>query len=238
LGDRVRVSWLEFDVLWEHFGLGPCPPVLAVPSPGRTEGERAALRARAWASLGERGADHEWLERRLAALARPEWEIDVRMPPGAALIGRLGRHATVAVRRAGELLLSVVPGAQITTAAVRLLPAHPGGTGASVRVPASVVDRAAARGDPDRFREVLAAGVGSSAARRVTDVLANVTRYAHVGAARTPPGGERRRAGHVVSVYDAPHGRYLFTRKEEWVTLVPGTESAVTRQIDELLARL
>lgn len=238
MGDRVNLSWLEFDVLWEDLRLEPCPPVLAVPTPGRTEDERAALRARAWASLDKRRVDREWLERRLVALARPEWEVDVRMPPEAALIGRVGRYATVAVRGEGELLLSVVPGDQVTAAAVRLLPVHPSGTGASVRVPASTVDRAATRDDPERFRKVLATGVSLSEARRVTDVLANVTRFAHFGAARTPPGGERRRAGHVVSVYDAPQGRYLFTRRDDWVTLVPGTETAVARQIDELLAQL
>jgi hypothetical protein len=233
VGGRVVLSWLEFDVLWEHLRLGPVPPVLAVPSPGRTHHERAALRDQVWPGLAAK--DLERLASRLTALARPEWEVDVRMPPTSALVARSGRHATVAVRTEGEMTLSVVPADRFTTAAVRVLPAHPAGSTRSVRVPASTVDEAV------RARHattVLAAAVGTSDARRITDLLANVTRFAHFGAARTPPGGARVRGPHVVSVYDTPPGRYLFTRRDGWVTLLPGTETAITRQVEELVALL
>lgn len=52
------------------------------------------------------------------------------------------------------------------------------------------------------------------------------------------PDGTRQRASHVVSVYDTPTGRFSFTRRDEWVTLVPGAEATLTRQMDELLAQL
>jgi hypothetical protein len=252
VGERIRLSWLEFDVLWEHFDLGPHQPVLAVPSPGRTASERADVRAMAWASLaakdlGRPGAPDGRLVRWLAALVRPTWELDARMrltpngPGTTALIARTGRHARVAVRGNGDVTLWTVPHDQLVNTAVRLLPSHPPGTGRSTTLPASVVDQAAAGAgtSADRFlRALVAGGLGRSEARRLAEVLGNVVRLAHFGAARNRPDGTRQRASHVVSVYDTPTGRFSFTRRDEWVTLVPGAEATLTRQMDELLAQL
>jgi hypothetical protein len=35
-------------------------------------------------------------------------------------------------------------------------------------------------------------------------------------------------------VYDGAR-RYLFTRKRDWVTLTPGTDAAIIRQLNEML---
>lgn len=252
MGGRIRLSWLEYDVLWEHLGLGPFRPILAVPSPGRTHDERKELQAKAWASLAEKGLG--WpdaldgrLQRLLTSLAHPEWELDARMqllqhgPGTAALIAKTGRAATVAVRNDDELTLWSVPHDQLAIEAVYLLPGHPPGTGNSITLPSSTLDHAATKAgaDSEKFmRSLTAKGLGRSESRKLTEVLGNVIRMAHFGAARTPLGGTRHRASHVVSVYDTPQGRYLFTRKKDWVTLVPGTENAIARQLDELLAQL
>lgn len=252
MGERISLSWLEFDVLWEHLDLGPHQPVLAVPSPGRTAREREEARAKAWTSLaakelGRPDAPDERLVRWLTALVCPAWELDARMrltpngPGTTALIARTGRHARVAVRGNGDVTLWTVPHDQLVNTAIRLLPSHPQGAGRSTTLPASVVDEAAdgAGASADRFlRALVAAGLGRSEARKVADVLGNVIRLAHFGAARNRPDGTRQRATHVVSVYDTPAGRFLFTRRNEWVTLVPGAATALTRQIDELLAQL
>ncbi|GAB3462238.1 ESX secretion-associated protein EspG [Actinophytocola sediminis] len=252
MGQRTTLSQLEYDVLWEHLRLGPFQPVLTVPSPGVTPDERAELRATAWASLTAKGLGHpdsldDRLARRLARLARPEWELDARLwlstqgPRTSALLARAGRSATVAVLGEESLTLWAVNPDQMVAEAVRLLPAHPAGTGGSVSLPATALDRAAsaAGADRDRFaRALVAQGLGRSEARKVTDVFGDVVRQGQFGAARTRVGGGRRRASYVVSVYDNPGGRYLAMRKKDWVTLLPGTEQALTRQLAELLAEL
>jgi len=252
VGGRITLSPLEYDVLWEHLRLGPFQPVIAVRTPGATRAERAELRDKAWASLASRGlgrpdALDERLTHWLTRLARPEREIDVRFRLGTparratALVGSAGRGATVAVLAGDALELWNVRPDQAVAEAVRLLPVHPAGTGGSITLPAAALDRAAAKAgaDASRFARALAGqGLGKSEARRLTDVLGAVIGLGHYGAAATPAGGERHRASHVVSVYDNPTGRYLFTRKNEWVTLLPGTEQAIARQLDELLTEL
>jgi hypothetical protein len=249
MAGRITLSLLEFDVLWEHLRLGPIPPVIAVPSPGRTHDERAELRAKAWASLAAKGLGgpdslDDGLEHGLHRLARPEWELDARLQDtarSAALIARAGRGMTGAFLGGDELTLWNAKADQFVTDTVGLLPLHPAGTGNSITLPATTLDRAARRAgsDGDRFwRTLTTDGLGKSEARKITAVLGDVVRFGHFGAARTPPGGSRRRASHVVSVYDNSAGRYLFTRKANWVTLVPGTDAAIARQLDELLTEL
>jgi hypothetical protein len=251
MGGRVTLNRLEYDVLWEHLRLGPFRPVIAVSSPGATDQERAELRANVWASLaardlgGPRDVD-DWLVHQLTRLAHPEWEIDARLqlsdlgPRTFALVSRAGRGVTVAVLADELTLWSAKPGDEVTET-TRLLPAHPAGTGNSITLPAATLDAAAREAGADRdrlLRSLAADGLGRAEARKITGVLADVVRLGHFGAARTPPGGPRRRASHVVSVYDTAAGRYLFTRRKGWVTLLPGTGPAFARQLGELLTEL
>jgi hypothetical protein len=245
----ITLSLLEYDVLWEHLRLGPFPPVIAVPSPGRTHDERAELRAKVWASLAAKGLGRpdnldDRLEHRLRRLANPEWELDARIQDDVrttALATWAGRGATIAVLSGDALTLRGAKPDQVAAETVGLLPAYPAGTGNSITLPAATLDDAARRAGADRdrlFRLLAAQGLGKSEARKITGVIGDVVRLGHFGAARTPPNGTRHRAGHVVSVYDNPAGRYLFTRKKGWVTLVPGTDAAVARQLGELLTEL
>ena len=74
----------EFDVVWRALDLGDPPLVLTVPSPGRTRAERAAVEARVWSALRERGlagADGAPLGKltgRLTTIARSTTAIELR----------------------------------------------------------------------------------------------------------------------------------------------------------------
>jgi hypothetical protein len=256
VGARIDLSVLEFDVVWEHLQRGPTPPVLEIASHGATLDERAALAAKVWESLAERelgwpGQVEDRLRQRLHMLAHAEWELDGRLqlsstgPMTKLLIAANRGTATVAIRESRRLSLHTVPVERIVRQAVTLLPAHQPGTGTSITVPAQVLDAAAVRAgnNPEALaRALMSNGLGTAEARKIAQVAGGVIRFGHFGAARTRRLEQRQRADHVVSVYDTHQHRYLFTRKPSgdtaWVTLVPGTDAAVTRQLDELLSGL
>src|ERR1044072_2098713 len=99
MAGRITLSLLEYDVLWEHLRLGPCPPVIPVPPPRRTHHARRDLPAKPRGSTPahDRGVPDSLADRReqgLHRLARPEWELDARLQDTArspALIARAGR---------------------------------------------------------------------------------------------------------------------------------------------------
>lgn len=255
MGQSITLSVLEYDILWEHLQLGSFPPILDINSHGATLDERAELAARAWESLADK--DLGWPNRldgriafRLRLLARPEWELDARLhsdngPGTRALIAANTSTAVVAMLDAERLILRTTPADLITTEAIALLPAHPAGTGPSITLPAATLDAAATRAadTAESFADALmSAGLGRPESRVIATLASTAIRHAHFGAARTRRFEKRRRANHVVSVYDTPEGRYLFTRKpsngQSWVTLLPGTGPAIARQLEELLAGL
>ena len=252
----ITLSWAEYDFLWEHYQLGARRPILEIRSNGYTFDERAQLRAEAWDSLaakglGVPGAFHRDIESALSVLARPEWEIDARLhlsaegPRTSSLVAAVGTTAAVGVLEPGTLTLSVISATGLSRSTVGLLPSHNPGTGASITLPASTLDACAARAGTSReaLRAALVGeGLGKEEARKIVEVVGTVIRFGHFGVAHTPRGESRVRAGHVVSVYDSPQGRYLFSRRpsggQAWVTLAPGTDAAITRQLDELVNSL
>lgn len=256
MGRRIQLSWLEYDFLWEHFQLGQRKPILNIDSHGHTFAQRAELRAEAWASLAARGLstpgdfDRE-LHRRLALLAHPEWEVDARLhlsatgPRTSALIAANGSRAVLGLLEPNRLTLTRVSPVGLAQVAAALLPPHPPGTGTSITLPVDTLDACAARAGSSRDamrRGLISAGLGKAEARKIVDVAGHTIRCGHFGAARTPPHEKRVRGDHVVSVYDNAEGRYLFTRRSsgdrQWMTLVPATDAAVVRQINELLTAL
>lgn len=256
MSGRFTLSWAEYDFLWEHLELGRRPPVLDVNSHGRTFDEREELRAAAWKSLADKGfgapnnVDPD-LRSCLRVLARPEWEVDGRLhlssdgPRTSVLVGSTRTRAAVGVLDAEHLTVWRTAPTGLARAMVARLPAHPPGHGVSITLPAETLDRCAARagGDAGALRRALvSAGLGKEEASKIVTVLGEVVRFGHLGAAHTPRHGDRARAGHVVSFYDNPAGRYLFTRRPSgdalWVTLAPGTTDAITWQVDELLRGL
>ena len=248
---RFTLSLPEYDFLWEHLQLGRRPPILDINSHGRTFDERAEMRAEAWKSLagkgfGTSGNVHPDLEACLAVLARPEWEVDGRLhlsaggPRTSVLVGANGTRAAVGVLSVDQFTVWRTAATGLAHAAVAQLPAHPPGVGVSITLPADVLDACAARAgsDPDEMRRALvAAGISKDEARRIVAVTGHVVRFGHLGVACRR--GGRSRADHVVSVYDNPSGRYLFTRRASggalWVTLAAGGTPAIVRQVGELL---
>src|SRR5216117_965383 len=83
--EPVTINALEFDVLWEHFALDAMPLVLRVPSPGRTDAERARFVRQAWRGLGRPIDLDPRLGRLLFLLRRPDREIDGRLWVGRPL---------------------------------------------------------------------------------------------------------------------------------------------------------
>ncbi len=252
MSGRFALTWPEYDFLWEHLELGRRPPVLDINSHGRTFDERAGLRAAAWRSLADKGFGgpgtlHPDLDTCLRLLARPEWEVDGRLhlsangPRTSVLLGARRDRAAAGILDGAHLTVWRTSPTGLARAIVAQLPPHPPGTGVSITVPAETLDECAARAGSDAAalqRALVAAGLGKDEARKIVDVLGQVVRFGHIGAAHTPRHGTRQRADHVVSFYDNPLGRYLFTRREQWVTLAPGSQEAVQRQVQELLGGL
>ncbi|GGM40140.1 ESX secretion-associated protein EspG [Longimycelium tulufanense] len=250
------LTWPEYDFLWEYLRLGPYPVVLTIDGHGRTVEEREELRQQAWQSLWERGFGRPGdldpdLADRLAILARPEWEVDARLhidpegPRVSGLAASVGEHGVLARLDTRHLSLSRVPASGLARAVVSLLPPHPPGTGRSITLPAETLDVAAQRaGENARIleHELAAEGLDSKSARKIAEVLGNTIRFGQFGAARTPRHGTRQRASHVVTFYDDPRGRYLFSRRpgngRAWCTLVPGDARRLVQQVSELVAEL
>jgi hypothetical protein len=249
---RFALTWPEYDFLWEHLELGQRPPILDIDSHGRTFDERDELREAAWRSLAGKGFGgpgdlHSDLETCLRLLARPEWEVDGRLhlsadePRTSVLLGAHRDRAAAGVLDRTHLTVWRTSAAGLARALVAQLPPHPPGTGVSITLPAETLDQCAARAGSDPAalqRALVSAGLSKDEARKLVDVLGHVVRFGHLGAAHTPRHGARQRAGHVVSFYDNPLGRYLFTRRAQWVTLAPGSPAAIMRQVDELLDSL
>ncbi|MCP2165358.1 ESX secretion-associated protein EspG [Goodfellowiella coeruleoviolacea] len=256
MSSQFTLSWLEYDFLWENLGLGAKPTVLAIDGHGYTRDERAQLRAQAWSSLRDKGFGQpgDWrpeLERCLVTLARPEWEVDARLhldahgPRVSGLAASAGLFGVLARLDAQALTLRPVAASGLAGAAVSLLPEHRVGPGKSVTMPAEQLDRAAAQAGSDRVRlaaNLVSTGLSTADAQRVAAVLGNVVRFGQFGVARTARPGARARAGHVVSFYDNPEGRYLFTRRPsgggDWVTLAGADTAGLVRQISELVTAL
>jgi len=253
---RFTLSWLEYDILWDHLGLGPFPTVLRITGHGHTRQERDTLRAQAWRTLwdkdyGQPGDVDSALEWCLRTLARPEWEIDARLhlsaagPRTSGLMASRGRYSVVSTLDSEALVLRTSESGHLARDAVTLLPEHPPGPSRSITIPAEDLDAAAGRAGHDASAlagELRRRGLESGQAGDIAGVLGDVRRFGQFGVGRTSSGGTRSRAEHVISFYDTSAARFSFTRKRggahEWVTLVGADGYLLARQIDELRARL
>lgn len=235
----------EFDVVWEHLGLGATPVALRLPSPGRTREERrrvvaagvAGLRARGLA--GPAGPDPA-LVRLLTLLARPDRHLEVR--------GRFddGPLRAVAAERDGDGVLAVHTGTAVTVtaagspafAAVSALPRRAPGPGPAVTLPTAELARVL---DGDARTDPGAAGDDEQRAR-LASLLAGPAHRAQICAVRHDHWGSPARLPGHVAVVDTPRGRYRLTRGTgahggpEWSTLAPAGDGELRDRFAELFS--
>lgn len=255
LGDReappITLSALEFDVLWEHFGLGDMPLVVKVPSPGKTHEERALLEARVWADLETRGLGRAVdldpdIERILGVLAKPSREVDVR-----AYVGRTVRvlaasaddMAAVAELSADTVTLRNTTESGLPSAALSVLPSASAGPGRSVTLPTAEFEQAA--NNASRTREGFGAALLETRLRPddaevLVEMIKDVAHMGNFGAAARDRLGRRRRGRRVVSFFDTEDGRYVQIRRPAddgtmWTTISPADQRKLTHHVTELL---
>lgn len=258
IGDRetepITLSALEFDVLWEHLRLGALPLVVKVPSPGKTDEERAGLEAKVWADLEARGLGrpvdvHPDLEELLGLLARPDREVDARTYVGRnvrVLAASTGDSAAVVELSEGSLTLRRASASGLPSAALGVLPATAAGPGQSVTLPTQDFEAAAnaAGGTHEGFgKALLAQGIRSGDAAALTEMIKDVSRMGNFGAAARDRLGRRRRAERVVSFFDTEDGRYVQIRRPApdgtlWTTISPADLRKLTHHVDELLTEI
>lgn len=243
----------EFDVVWEHLGLGATPVALRLPSPGRTREERrrvvaagvGGLRARGLA--GPAGPDPA-LVRLLALLARPDRHLEVR--------GRFehGPLRAVAAECDGDGVLAVHTGGAVTVtaagspafAAVSALPRRAPGPGPAVTLPTTELARlldAEAHTDPGADEDGHGDGHGDDGQRaRLAPLLAGPAHRAQICAVRHDRWGSPSRLPGHVAVVDTPRGRYRLTRGTgahggpEWSTLAPAGDGELRDRFAELFS--
>lgn len=245
--EPVTISALEYDVLTEHFQLDPMPLVLKVPSPGRTDDERAALVDQAWAGL--ENADVQRLEHQLGILRRSEREIDGRVwvgRPLRLLAAAVGDEAVLAVLDGDHLTLHDADATGLPRHALSVLPQTGAGPGRSVTLRTADFEAAAreATGQAELATALRDRGVHD--ATQLADMIGDIVNRGQFGSAVRDRWSRRVRAGRVISFFDTKQGRYLQVRRdsgndsgnntdtEAWSTISPADPRRLLQLLTEL----
>ncbi len=245
----VTLSALEFDVLAEHLGIERLPLILKVPSPGRTDVERAGLVARAWDSMERRGLGRSvdldpTAERLMHLLARPDREIDARLwvdGPLRVLAAATGDDAVLATLARDEVTLRFAEASGLPRFALSALPRTPAGPGQSITLPTSDFEKAAQAPTPAEFANALqATGLRHADAEALKDMIGDLTGQGQFGAATRDRWGRRTRVDRVVSYFDTAEGRYVQIRRvstsgDSWTTISPADHRRLLQHISDLL---
>ncbi|MFD7659464.1 ESX secretion-associated protein EspG [Actinosynnema sp. NPDC059797] len=247
--EPVTISALEFDVLWEHLRLETMPLVLKVPSPGKTNAERAELERRAWAALEQRGLGRPvsldpMLEDLLHLLNRPQQEVDGRLWLGRSvrvLAAAKGHSAVLAVLDGDRLTLRPASSEGLPREALSVLPQLPAGPGHSVTLPSADLDAAAAASaTPDDLAKALAArGIRAEDAQTLATMFQDASNRGQFGAAHRDKWGKRVRPDNVVAFFDTPAGRYIQLRRatpgqQPWSTVSPVDHRRLLHHLETL----
>jgi ESX secretion-associated protein EspG len=256
--DPLEISALEFDVLWEHFyGLDQMPLVLKVPSPGRTDTERARIVRSVWDGLARRGLGtpvdpHPVLVRLLDLLRRPDREIDGRLWVGGelrVLVAATGDDAVLATLSGGAaggaargtLKLRGAEATGLPRFALSVLPPMPAGPGQSITLPTA--DFTAAAAEATKQEELAVSlrnrGVRDADAKALSEMIGDIVNRGQFGSAVRDKWGRRVRATRVISFFDTADGRYLQVRRAEegtdpWTTISPADHRRMLQHLTEL----
>jgi ESX secretion-associated protein EspG len=216
----IALSTVEFEVCWDRLGLGALPPVLDLPSPGRTHDERRTVVTAAFDALRERDLA-DWhgpapaLAANLALLHRFTWAIDARVITTELVRARAaaaGDRGVLAVIDGDRVTLRELPAEQLITEVTALAGPAPRGPVESVSVRADAIDTAAAlaNDDPRALTEgLITLGERPEDARAV----ARICRGAHTRGRFTILSG-----GEPVAFHTTPDARYLHLRRDGQVT--------------------
>lgn len=216
---QVRLPRAGVVALWRRLQLGDRPALLDLPDHGATLGERDAADRAALAELHDRGLLDE-LADALAALARPEVDVDLRCwDPDPH-----GWFAAVA----GELAVVVEPDDEGWTLDVGPRPDAPTVRALALRLLARLPDEPPS---PEAFDAPAAALFGDgrpppAAAQRITDLRADPPRRRIQLGAGVHEAGRRRRVG-PVTVVDARPGRVIVDLDGTTVRVRPGDRAAI-----------
>jgi hypothetical protein len=254
LPSSVVLTALEFDVLWESLGFPRRHLALDVPSPGITHTQRAQLVKQAWAGLAERELARDTtpddaLADQLALLAHPRRSVDAWVWTDReirALAAVNGADAVLAVVDAGEVWLIPSRDTSFVAAAVSVAGECPPGPGASVSVPAAVLqeaDRAAGGDAVAVIGELQERGIGVDASHRLASMLGGMVTRGQFGAEVAGRNNRTHRAPRVVAFHDTEYGRYLYLTRPSadghpWVTVTPANNALLATAVRELLDEL
>jgi hypothetical protein len=245
----VRLSHVEFDLLWEQFGLGERPYPITVPSFGETGDERAALRVQTWEALAERGLHdgrepHPRLEDLLVMLVRNRLTVDGTVHASGThlrvLAAARGDHGLLAVQTGDEVHLEPVRAAGLVSAVVSLLPAESPGPGGAVSLPRNVfveATEAYASGGYLAFETALRqGGVAGRDLRGLTTLVESARRGGGQLAANSVDRVGRRLRSPVLNWFDTEAGRYLVYPEPaaDWLTCTPGDSDRIARKLTDL----
>lgn len=249
--NAVRLSHIEFDIVWELLGLGERPYPLAVPSAGETMEERAALRDQVLRGLAEKGLHdgrelHPRLEDLLVMLVRNRYTVDGLLSVGRylqVLAAARGEYGLLAVLTDDELRLEPVRG--VVDAVVSLVPEEKPGPGGPVSMPRALYEEAAQAYEGSGYVGFEAAmNRGGITGRGLRTVSTLVESGRHGGgqlAANSVDRLGRRTRTPVLNWFDTDAGRYLVYAerrrdREDWLTFAPGDSQRIAMRLKELVA--
>ncbi len=247
--EPVTITALEFDVLWEHHALDAMPLVLRVPSPGRTDAERAKFVRHAWDSLERRGlgrpvAPDPRLARLLSLLRRPDREIDGRMWIGHQLrmfAAATGDEGVLATLSGTQLTLREAEASGLPRFALSVLPSVPAGPGQSITLRTADFEAAAQEATDQKTLEAAlrSRGVRDRDAEQLANMIGDVVCQGQFGTATRDKWGRRVRADRVISFFDTHNGRYLQVRRdsegaEAWTTISPADNRRMLQHLTVL----
>lgn len=213
----TTLSTVEFEVYWDRLGIGELPPVLDMPSPGRTYEERQWLSDSVCAGLCAREPADQ-LAKDLAVLSDFSWAVDTRIVSTTLVRARgavRGWRGVLAAHRGDVVTVERMPAHGLLARVVALAGDAPASRGESVSVRADALDTATAlaAGDPHALTQgLITLGERAEDARAV----ARLYRGTHTrGQFAGRPGGA------LIGFHDTPVARYLHLRRNGWVTFMP-----------------
>lgn len=241
----------ELFLLWSSLAFGELPAILDIPHIGRTEMSRAQLidaasHALAGRELGTVSEPARDLAQLLRTLADAGLMLDMHTDgdgPSFRAVGASGDRGAVSLGVAGPdvRIGPVRPSAMVATM-LEALPPVPPGVGSSANARVADYERACARGKrdgPSGFRAALrAAGMRPPEVNTFVRTVTTRAGGGRMGASVSTGSGRWARSPEVLTWVDTPEGRYLFTRKGDWVTATPADPARLRGVAEEMVADL